>query len=131
MKILIDKKNAVGSHTLSHRMDKNNLNYDNDKEIINSKRIIEEQLNIEINSFCSINNSLKSLNKDAARKIKKVYKFHFTTISGYNLNKNKLSIKRINVEAHWTKYQFLFALGKIDNLRWSRKRKQVDFLMTS
>ena len=65
------------------------------------------------------------------RKIKKIYDFHFTTISGYNLNKNKLSINRINVEAHWTKYQFLFALGKIDNLRWKRKRKQVDFLMTS
>ena len=131
LKTLIDKKNAVGSHTLSHRMDKNNLNLDNHKEIIDSKKIIEEQLNIEINSFCSINNSLKSLNENAARKIKKIYKFHFTTISGYNLSKNNLSIKRINVEAHWTKYQFLFALGKIDNLRWRRKRKQIDFLMTS
>jgi len=131
LKTLVDKKNAVGSHTLSHRMDKNNVNLDNHKEIIDSKKIIEEQLSVEVNSFCSINNSLKSLNKDAARKIKKIYDFHFTTISGYNLNKNKLSINRINVEAHWTKYQFLFALGKIDNLRWKRKRKQVDFLMTS
>ena len=72
LKTLIDK-NAVGSHTLSHRMNKNNLNLDNHKEIIDSKKIIEEQLNIEINSFCSINNSLNSINKNATKKIKKLF----------------------------------------------------------
>ena len=41
LKTLIDKKNAVGSHTLSHRMDKNNVNLDNHKEIIDSKKSLK------------------------------------------------------------------------------------------
>ena len=131
LKSLIDKKNAVGSHTLSHRMNKNNLNLDNHKEIIVSKKIIEEQLNIEINSFCSINNSINSINKNATKKIRENYSFHFTTIAGNNTEKKTYSIKRINIEAFWSKYQFLFALGKINNLRWKRKRKKIDNLMTN
>ena len=129
MKSLIDKKNAVGSHTLSHRMNKNNLNLDNHKEIIVSKKIIEEQLNIEINSFCSINNSINSINKNATKKIEN-YSFHFTTIAGNNTEKNIFN-KRINIEAFWSKYQFLFALEKINNLRWKRKKKKIDNLMTN
>lgn len=131
LKKLVNNKNAVGSHSLSHKMDKNNLDLDNYKEIIDSKKIIEKQLNIEINSFCSINNSLESINKDAIKKIKENYSFHFTTIAGNNTEKKPYSIKRINVEAFWSKYQFFFALGKIDNLRWKRKRKKIDNLMTS
>ena len=86
LKTLIDK-NVVGSHTLSHRMDKNNVNLDNHKEIIDSK-IIEEQLS-EVNSFCSINNSLKSLNKDVARKRKRKHPSFYNN-SGYNSNRNTI-----------------------------------------
>ena len=34
-------------------------------------------MSVEVNIFCSINNSLKSLNEDAARKIKKIYGLGF------------------------------------------------------
>ena len=131
LKKLIHKSHYVGSHSFSHTMDLNTEKKDLEKEIIGSKKIIEESLNIKINSFCSINNSLLSINKYAANLIKKHYCFHFTTISGNNYPLKPYSIKRINVEAYWTKYQFLYAIGKFDSLRWKSKKRKMDKLIQS
>ena len=131
LKKLLENNHNVGSQSLSHRMTKNSSENEVEKEIILSKKIIDNNLNTNINSFCSVNNSLSSLNKNAIKKIKENYLFHFTTIAGYNDEKKPFSIKRINVEAFWTKHQFLFALGKIENLRWKRNRKKIDLLMDS
>lgn len=131
LKKLILKKNIIGSHSLSHIMNVNSKKNEINNEVILSKKIIENKLGVKLNHFCSINNSLKSLNKYSVKRIKENYEFHHTTIHGKNIEMNKLSIKRINVEAFWTKHQFLFALGKIENWRWKRKRKKIDLLMDS
>ena len=126
---LINNKHCIGSHSFSHRMGFNTSEKDIEKEIINSKKTIEEKLNIKIDSFCSVNNSLSSINKYAANIIKENYCFHFTTIKGNNIPKKPYSIKRINVEAYWTKYQFLFAISKLESLRWKNKEKKMDEIM--
>ncbi|MBM77120.1 MAG: hypothetical protein CL846_01440 [Crocinitomicaceae bacterium] len=126
---LLKNNHHIGSHSLTHKMNNNNPKKVIENEIIKSKKVIQNKLNIDVESFCSINNSLLSINKYAIKKIKENYSFHFTTIAGNNIEKKPYSIKRINVEAFWTKYQFLFAIGKIENFRWKRKRKKIDFLM--
>ena len=123
LKVLLTNNHYVGSHSLTHKMTKNSSENENENEIILSKKIIDNKLNTNIKGFCSINDSLKSLNKNAIKKVKQNYLFHFTTIAGNNIEKKPYSIKRINVEAFWTKHQFLFALGEIENMRWKRKRK--------
>jgi peptidoglycan/xylan/chitin deacetylase (PgdA/CDA1 family) len=129
LKKLISKKNLIGSHSLSHIMNINSEKNEINNEVILSKNIIEKKLDIKINHFCSINNSLKSLNKYSVKRIKENYEFHHTTIPGNNIEMNKLSIKRINVEAYWNKYQFIFSLGSIENYRWRKKRNIIDLLM--
>ena len=129
LKILIKNKHCVGSHTYSHGMLYSDTKQNLIKEIILSKKRIEYELNNKINSFCSINNSLESLNKEASKLIKKNYRFHFTTVAGKNNQRLRYSIKRINVEAHWSKYQFIFALSRIEKLRWKLKSKKIDELM--
>ncbi|MDC3134059.1 polysaccharide deacetylase family protein [Bacteroidota bacterium] len=129
LKKLISKKNLIGSHSLSHIMNVNSKENEINNEVILSKKIIEKKLGIKLNHFCSINNSLKSLNKYAVEMIKENYEFHHTTISGKNIQMNKLSIKRINVEAYWNKYHFIFSLGSIENYRWRKKRNIIDLIM--
>ena len=129
LKILIKNKHCVGSHTYSHGMSYSDTNRKLIKEIVLSKKRIEYKLNNKINSFCSINNSLESLNKEASKLIKKNYRFHFTTVAGKNNRRLRYSIKRINVEAHWSKYQFIFALSRIGKLKWKLKSKKIDELM--
>ena len=129
LKILIKNKHCVGSHTYSHGMLYSDTKHNLIKEIILSKKRIENKLNNKITSFCSINNSLESLNKEASKLIKKNYRFHFTTVAGKNNQRLRYSIKRINVEAHWSKYQFIFALTRIEKLRWKLKSKKIDKLM--
>lgn len=128
-KILIKKGNSIGSHSLSHKMNKKSSKNLIKEEILKSKIIIETKLGTKVNSFCSINNSLSSINKYAAQIILNNYSYHFTTISGFNNVKNPRSIKRINIEAYWTKYQFLFSIGNIKNFIWTRKRRKIDDLM--
>ena len=129
LKKLIDDKHCVGSHTYSHGMSYSSSKENLFKEIVLSKKRIEDKLKNKINSFCSINNSLESLNDEASKLIKKNYIFHFTTVAGSNNKRLRYSIKRINVEAHWSKYQFIFALSRIEKLRWKFKSKKIDGLM--
>ena len=120
---------SIGAHTSSHTMTIKTSGEDLDYEIVKSKQIIEEKLNISINTFCSINNTLESVNPEAALKIKENYKFHFTTIAGKNIPFFPFIIKRINVESHWNNDAFKYAIGKWEQKRWKNKVFEVNQLM--
>jgi len=129
LKTLSENGHYIGAHTNTHAMTKNFRDEQLDFEIINSKQTLESMLDLEINAFCSINNTLESVNARAAKKIKENYKLHFTTVAGKNIPLNKHSIKRVNVESNWTDSAFKYALGNWDQKRWKQKINEVDNLM--
>jgi len=125
-----DKEHRIGSHTLTHTLTTEASNDELIKEIIESKKTLEKELNCVINSFCSINNTFLSVNKTAAKLIKENYKYHFTTIAGANIPLNNMAIRRVNVEAYWPENAFKYAIGKWELKRWKNKAIEVDQLMS-
>lgn len=118
----ISKKHTIGCHTYSHTMIKDSLNSEDlTKEIIESKSIIEREIGIKVNSFCSINNTLLTIGKKEKKIVEQNYNYHFTTFGGNNEVIEPFLIKRINVESHWLKGAFKFALSPIEINRWTKK----------
>ncbi|MGZ3884481.1 MAG: polysaccharide deacetylase family protein [Bacteroidia bacterium] len=113
----------IGCHTLTHTLEAGKSGAGNSEaEIVKSKAVIEQELGIKVDSFCSINNTLQSVGKKEKELIGQHYRFHFTTLPGYNgINKDPLFIKRRNVEAHWLKGALYFATGQRDLGRWKEK----------
>lgn len=126
---IIRKGHQIGSHTSSHTLTSESSDEELTYEIIESKKVLEEKLNCKIRSFCSINNTFASVNKNAARLIRLHYDFHFTTIAGKNIPFNQFAIKRVNVEAFWPDNTFRYAIGKWELKRWKEKAKKIDELM--
>lgn len=119
---LLSSYHTIGCHTLTHTMLKDSLSSDDlKKELIESKQIIESNLKINIQSFCSINNTLSTVGKQEALLIKQNYNYHFTTFGGINKNYNPLIIERINVESHWLLGAVKFALTRFEFNRWKQK----------
>jgi hypothetical protein len=84
-------------------------------ELVKSKAIIEKNIQIPITSFCSVNNSLISVNDFAKKIIEENYQYHFTTIAGSNNeNPDTQFIKRINVECFWMKGAIKFSIGGVN-----------------
>ena len=128
LKSLFDKGHEIGSHTYTHTL--NNTEYNNiilDKEIVESKYVIEKKLSLEPNTvrhFCGPFNTLKSINNHAMKLISEHYTYHFTGYPGCNINPRlPLHIQRINIETHWTIEMVKFALTNIDWLRWRKEQK--------
>lgn len=122
--IEISKKHMIGCHTYSHTMIKDVLNDLNlEKEIIESKLFIERKIGLDVNSFCSINNTLYTIGKNENAILKKHYRYHFTTFGGNNSTIDPFLIKRINVESHWLLGAFKFALSPFEFYRWRKKIK--------
>ena len=120
---LQSKQHAIGSHSLTHSM----TGQDNDEksiaEILSSKEQLVSALGTPIDSFCSINNTLLSVNAKQKAWIASNYRFHFTTLPGLNSEEaNPLFILRRNIECYWPMGQVLFAIGKMDLKRWDKSR---------
>lgn len=122
---LANNGHHIGSHTKTHTL----VNTDSiDKvklEIIDSKIIIEKEIQTEkVNSFCSINESSLSINKISMDLVKKNYEYFFSTYPASNINdKNKLLIYRCNIESYWLLGAVKYATGKWDQKRWVNKIK--------
>lgn len=130
LKKLIEKGHGIGAHTYTHTLVASQSSTENSvKEIVDCKTLLESRLQIKIRSFCSINNTLESIGSKEKKLIEENYSYHFTTLPGYNAgNKDKLFIKRRNVECFWTSGSFYYALGKSDLSRWEEKIKKYNSL---
>ena len=126
----ISKKHLIGPHTLNHTMNAGNTDKDFlSEEIIESKIILEKKLNLKIDSFCSINNTLLSVNSESKEIINSFYSFHFTTIAGCNKElADPHFIKRINTECFWTIGAVKFSLGNMNLRRQKSKIKEFNSL---
>jgi peptidoglycan/xylan/chitin deacetylase (PgdA/CDA1 family) len=124
LRFLKKEGHYIGSHTLSHTLDRYSTNDGKSfKEISESKALIEERLLQKVDAYCSINNTLQSTGKYEKELIEQNYRFHFTTLPGSNRDKDPLFIKRRNVEVYWLKGAVRYALGQWDLRRWQNKIK--------
>ncbi len=121
----IARKHRIGCHTATHTLTRQEKSQEIlQHEIIDSKAYLEQQLGQSIQSFCSINNTLLSINSTAKQLIDSHYQFHFTTFGGCNQPFEPLLIQRINVESHWLQGAVKFALSPIESKRWQNHRMQ-------
>jgi len=130
IKDLISRGHFVGAHTQSHTLVANTSDINNSEiEIAGCKKVIEKELEISVDSFCSINNTTLSIGKKEKELINKNYKYHFTTFPGLNNeNKDPQLIKRRNVESFWLMGAVYFAIGIKDLKRWQDRIKQFSQL---
>lgn len=107
----------IGSHTMSHTLRKEDDAAKSATEIIESRKMIEQKLNIPVPYFCSINNTAKSVGKLQEEMINATYDFHFTTYYGLNIPVlNPKRVQRINVESYWSISEVCYSLGRIRTL---------------
>ena len=126
---IISLGHNIGCHTHTHRLIASESDIENSIfEIIASKNLLESKLNITIDSFCSINNTLISIGKKEKQILSENYKYHFTTIPGYNQQSNPLFIKRRNIESFWLLGAVKLAVGKFDLNRWKKYIVEYDSL---
>ena len=118
LKELLNMGHEIGSHTMSHLLDKTMTQKDLQTEIVASKTIIENKLRCKISHFCSPNNSALSVSEHANNLIKNNYKYHYTTYHGANnLRAIPFDLKRINIETFWNLNVIKFAMGSFQNKR--------------
>jgi peptidoglycan/xylan/chitin deacetylase (PgdA/CDA1 family) len=117
----VSARHAIGCHTYHHTMVKDVLSKEQlQEELITSKDAIEKQLPVNINTFCSINNTLLTIGKAERKMVEENYALHFTTFGGNNAFPDPYLIKRINVESHWLQGAFKFALSAFEQNRWQK-----------
>ena len=98
------------------------------REISESKKLIEEKLNKEINSFCWIIGDSKSYTKKASEMVKTSnYKLSFMTCAKpFDKNQSLLQIHRFNIENYFSLARIAFILSGIYEIMYFRKRSFVN-----
>ncbi len=130
---IVRSGHKIGSHTLTHTIIANESTIENSKnEIIKSKLVISEKLGINIDSFCSTNNTIESVEKKELDLIMNNYNYHFTTLPGANYQTDsKYFIKRSNIESFWLLGAVKYSLGNVDLRRWRKKKNIFNQIITS
>lgn len=123
----IKKYHTIGSHTLNHvRMYSNLKEEDIYDEIIKSKKILEDKLKIEINTFCWVGGEENTYSPIAEKLIRKHYKYVFRTNCCFITKKtNKFLLERTNIEINWPEYLVDFYLSVFVDFIYFFKRRRL------
>jgi peptidoglycan/xylan/chitin deacetylase (PgdA/CDA1 family) len=125
----LSRKHVVGCHTFSHhRMNVTDNDEVLTKEIVLSKKLLEEKVQQPVSIFCWVGGEEHTYTKRAAEKIKHAgYKFSFMTNS-YPImtGQDPLQIQRTNIESDNPLFLVRFQLCSLMDLVYYRKRKRVN-----
>jgi peptidoglycan/xylan/chitin deacetylase (PgdA/CDA1 family) len=109
----------IGCHSMSHRLHHAMSFEETYREIVASKAWLEKALSIQVDSFCSPNNTNFSVNRMGKEAIAGHYAYHFSTFPGLqSFPLDRGLIFRRNIEVNWSRGAICFALGKWDLNRW-------------
>jgi peptidoglycan/xylan/chitin deacetylase (PgdA/CDA1 family) len=107
IKFLVKEGFEIGSHTITHPFLTKIPEKTAKSEIEDSKKMLEDKLGIQINTFCYPYGDYNEKIKDMV--INAGYKMAFTTQNGtLEESKDMYEIKRITVFGHWFLPQFLW-----------------------
>ena len=128
---LIDKNFEIGCHSLNHVRLNNNLSLNElQKEIIESKIILERNLKTKINYFCWVIGDKKSYSSRAYNLIKKNYELSFMTLcESFKVNSNHHKIHRFNVETNFSLNQVAFILSGIYEFMYKKRRAELNNIL--
>lgn len=124
---------VIGCHSMSHQLKAGMRAEQLEEELLFSKQVIEQKLQVKVEHFASPNNSLWSTDKESCSIIEQQYVFHHTTIPGTNKegHKPRSVVFRRNVEVHWKKGAIAYGMGHWDLKRWAERQLQMCALHTS
>jgi len=123
---LVAMGHTVGSHTMNHaRLSKIISPKELEREIIGSVDMIEDKLQVKIDTFAYPFGNVESINERAYSIIKKRYKYCFTGIRGNNADSvNPYITWRDAIDLSWPSDYSEFVLkGGLDWYYWFKKRK--------
>ena len=128
---LIDKNFEIGCHSLNHVRLNNNLSLNElQKEIIESKIILERNLKTKINYFCWVIGDKESYSSRAYNLIKKNYELSFMTLcESFKVNSNHHKIHRFNVETNFSLNQVAFILSGIYEFMYKKRRAELNNIL--
>ena len=128
---LIDKNFEIGCHSLNHVRLNNNLSLNElQKEIIESKIILERNLKTKINYFCWVIGDKKSYSSRAYNLIKKNYELSFMTLcESFKVNSDHHKIHRFNVETNFSLNQVAFILSGIYEFIYKKRRAELNSIL--
>ncbi len=119
LKALVARGHIVGSHSMSHTMSKEQDEHQLQREIVQSKEVLDQLLQQETMHFCAPFNSLQSVSETALQMIGQHYRFFHSTFAGSNAEeKNPLFVKRVNVEPFWLHGAVKYACSRREWGRW-------------
>ena len=128
---LIDKNFEIGCHSLNHVRLNNNLSLNElQKEIIESKIILERNLKTKINYFCWVIGDKESYSSRAYNLIKKNYELSFMTLcESFKVNSDHHKIHRFNVETDFSLNQVAFILSGIYEFIYKKRRAELNNIL--
>ena len=125
---LIKRNHVIGCHTYSHhRMCEEDTEEILHKEIIEAKKILEENLNDKIDIFCWCGGEEDTYTSKAQKLVRDNYKYGFMTNNElvYSDTDN-YHIQRTNIEARWPLPLVKFQLSGIMDYLYKDKRERVN-----
>ena len=126
---LIRAGHIVGNHTATHhRMRECDTNEILTYEIVESKKILENMLNVNIDIFCWCGGEEEHYTSKAYKMIKSAgYMYGFMTNSyPVTSDTDRMKIQRINVEDSWPIHLVKFQVSGFMDKYFEKKRKRVN-----
>ena len=129
---LIDKNFKIGCHSLNHVRLNNNLSTSElQKEIVESKIILEKNLKTKIDYFCWVIGDKKSYSSRAYNLIKENYELSFMTLcESFKINSDNHKIHRFNVETNFSLNQVAFILSGIYEFMYKKRRAELNDILS-
>lgn len=130
---LLSWGHVIGCHSMSHQLKSGMKESELEEELLFSKQVIEQQLQVKVEHFASPNNSLLSTDTFSCSMIEQHYLLHHTTIPGTNKESGKPAsvVFRRNVEVHWKMGSIAYGMGHWDLKRWQSRQQEMCGLHTS
>jgi len=129
---LIDNNFQIGCHSLNHVRLNDNLSINElQKEVVESKIILEKNLKTKIDYFCWVIGDKESYSSKAYNLIKKNYKLSFMTLcESFKINGDHHKIHRFNVETNFSLNQVAFILSGIYEFMYNKRRAELDDILS-
>jgi peptidoglycan/xylan/chitin deacetylase (PgdA/CDA1 family) len=122
----------LGSHSMSHTMNKEQDHAALLHEVVHSKEVIDRVLQQNTTHFCAPFNSLQRVSAAAMQLISSHYSYFHSTFPGSNLeDRNPMFIRRVNVEAFWLMGAVKYACSGREWQRWRDDSARFQNLSTN
>ena len=127
------RKHEIVCHSMDHnRLSENLTNNELEREVVYSKTVLENRLNVKISSFAWVGGEEHSYSHKAFTKIVNAnYSEIFcTTAQKIRKDTNPYFLDRVNVESHFGLYRLRFMLCGLLDIYYLKKRRKLERMLS-